>query len=744
MAALSDILGKSGFSIDKSGAAVVPGSVAPTTLTAEMGRPGTALNPTGGVSLSPAVSSAVAQNDAMVGMQGELIPGAVKPVYGPPTPPAFSADVPTTMDAGSVAGAMSGSTVLPTIPEQKPFLMADGRYYNPATGVSGATSEEAMGIGKPSTSGPTPPPGPAEAPGSSGKTSETTVSDDITKTIESLFPESDTLVKQYGDLRKSSGLVDDEAKLAAANREAADMQAVIDNIESEVRAQAGGMADESFIQATIADRIRRLMPQINRINANVKALSANVQSKKDTITEQLGFSQQDIANARQERNDLRAGINDMLATFGSAALAGVAPGVIAELEKRAGLPPGSLAAKAKTIDETKLAQKSYDFQVAGNKLFKLDRSTGEVVDTGVTVPDDEKSAFEQAIEIAKVLPGVSDPDSVLQFITQYSGGGTVETTKKVGQLNDDELSSVIVAMAGREGFGADPNNRPTRNNNPLNIKLGARTKHWVDEGLATVEKAAAEDGGNFLVFKDAETGLKAAEELIKSDLYSGLSLDAALKKWSGGGYGAEIVQGQVGTLGSAFTKPGAVPKLSTKAPADISLIANRVISNAKIDEKDRIAFAKNYNSLIESGDVKGALQAVKTFAIQALPVAQYNEYQDNNNASTKLTSLTNGLSQFQSVNPNLYKTILEKGKTLVAASKDPEWLKLMARIEDIQTVLRKTLFGTAVTNRESSTGESLFVDPKKDTLQDMQIKLNNLKASATGNAASILNQALGL
>lgn len=739
MTKLSDVLGKSGLTIDAGGNALAPGGIQPTTIQAEINRPGSAQNPSGGVSLSPGVQAAVDASGATLSMKDELVVPPVAqpgPVLGPPVPPAFESDVPMTMDANQVAGAMSEPVLLPEIPQQKPFKMNDGRYYDATTGRSGATPEEALGLTQPT---PSDVPPPTEAPGGG----ETIVKDDVTETIETLFPESDTLVEQYAGLRKSSGLEADEAELAKVTGEVNDMQAVIDGIEDEVRAQAGGAADESFIQATVADRIRRLMPQINRINSRYKTLSANVENKKASVTEQLGFSKEDIANARQQKIDLRTGINDMLSTFGSSAFASVDPKVLAELEKRAGLPPGSISAKAKTLEEK--TQANFDFEFRGNKVYKIDKTAGTVTDTGLVVPEAEKSAFEQAIEIAKVLPGVTDPDAVLQFITDYAGGGAgaVETTKKVGQLDDEELSSVIVAMAKREGYGSDPNNRPTRNNNPLNIKLGGRTKHWVDEGLATVEASPAQDGGNFLVFKDAETGLKAAEELIKSDIYSGLSLDAALKKWSGGGYGAEIVSG-VGGIGGAFTKVGAVPKLSSAAPADLLQIANRVASNPKVDEKDRAAFAKNFNALVDSGDTKGALRAVKQFAVQALPVAQYNEYQDNDNAGTKLTSLTNGLSQFQSVNPNLYKTILEKGKTLAAASKDPEWLKLMARIEDVQTVLRKTLFGTAITSRESSTGSSLFVDTKKDTLQDMQVKLDNLKASATGNAASILNLALGL
>ncbi len=746
MATLSEVLGKGGLTIGADGAPSVPGGFTTVkTLQNEMSRPGTATNPSGGVSLSPqAVGAIQADKGLYLNRAGAAGVGPVPvkpPVYGPPIPPVFNADVPTTMDSTIVAGAFSEPASTPTIKDAGVYQMNDGRFYNPSTGVSSTDRNVAIGAATDTS-------GAADFKMAGGKTNETetaptVVQDDVTETIQSLFPESDTLVKQYADLRKSSGIEADEAALSKANQEAADMQAVIDGIEDEVRNQAGGMADESFIAATVADRIRRLMPQINRINARVTALSSNLQRKKDNLTEQLGFSQQDIANARQQKADLRQGVNDMLSTFGSAAFASVDPAILADLEKRAGLPAGSISAKAKTLEETKMAQKSYDFQVAGEKLLRLDKTTGETFDTGISVPKDEKSSFEQAIAIAGALKDVSDPDTVLQFITGFAGGGAVEPTKKVGQLSDDELSNVIVAMAKREGFGSDPNNRPTRNNNPLNIKLGSKTKHWVDDGLATVEQAKAQDGGNFLVFKDAETGLRAAEELIKSDIYSGLSLDAALKKWSNNGYGAEIVKGQVGTIGSAFSKIGAVPPISASAPADISRIANRVVANPKLDEKDRAAFAKNFNSLIERGDIKGAMATVKDTALKALPPAQQTNYTEFTNLDKRLGGVIGNLNAFKSVNPNLYKSILEKGKTLAGASKDKDWLRFTSLIESLQVELRKEFFGTAITNRESSTGQNLFVDTSRDTLSDIEEKLKNLREMSKQSTAGILDYALG-
>lgn len=78
-------------------------------------------------------------------------------------------------------------------------------------------------------------------------------------------------------------------------------------------------------------------------------------------------------------------------------------------------------------------------------------------------------------------------------------------------------------------------------NNPFNIKVGSDTQQYIQQGTASVGRAAP-DGGNFLTFKDRNTGVSAAQNLLfSSGVYKGLTVDAALKKWSNNGYGGDIV-----------------------------------------------------------------------------------------------------------------------------------------------------------------------------------------------------------
>lgn len=82
-------------------------------------------------------------------------------------------------------------------------------------------------------------------------------------------------------------------------------------------------------------------------------------------------------------------------------------------------------------------------------------------------------------------------------------------------------------------------NRADRNNNPLNIKASDFTLGF--SGVSGVEQKPAEDGGNFLQFQSASSGFDAAKRLwTEGRAYKGVSVDTALKRWSGNGYGGAL------------------------------------------------------------------------------------------------------------------------------------------------------------------------------------------------------------
>lgn len=84
---------------------------------------------------------------------------------------------------------------------------------------------------------------------------------------------------------------------------------------------------------------------------------------------------------------------------------------------------------------------------------------------------------------------------------------------------------------------------PNRNANPLNIKVGSITRRYLRQGQATISDIPPSDGGRFLKFQSPATGFKAGIELLTSRAYRDLGLDAALRRWSNNGFGAEILAG---------------------------------------------------------------------------------------------------------------------------------------------------------------------------------------------------------
>lgn len=148
----------------------------------------------------------------------------------------------------------------------------------------------------------------------------------------------------------------------------------------------------------------------------------------------------------------------------------------------------------------------------------------EEVKTDSTVPTTDQTKTE--------LPSATDTEYAKNWNTGMTGYGAeilpgFDGNRLVSSLTPEERQKLNIAQKAREGS--------TLPNNPYGIKLGSATKHWVDEGLARVGSNAS-DGGQFLVFKDPATAEKAHDELLYDNpLYSGLTVDAALKKWSGYG-----------------------------------------------------------------------------------------------------------------------------------------------------------------------------------------------------------------
>lgn len=109
-------------------------------------------------------------------------------------------------------------------------------------------------------------------------------------------------------------------------------------------------------------------------------------------------------------------------------------------------------------------------------------------------------------------------------------------------------------------------------NNPGNIKWSKFAQTF-----GATEGKRATDGGTFAVFPDIETGLKAQRELLTSKNYRNLTVDAAMKRWSNHGYGAEIF-----------------PEIATKKMGQLTELELKELQKRQIRREDINMYKKLY------------------------------------------------------------------------------------------------------------------------------------------------------
>ena len=214
----------------------------------------------------------------------------------------------------------------------------------------------------------------------------------------------------------------------------------------------------------------------------------------------------------------------------------------------------------------------------------------------------------------------------------------------------------IMGLPSYDTKSANPGlSRPDRNNNPGNIKVSTSTKDW--EGVIGVESTPAEDGGHFLIFDNAQSGINAIGKLLLTKGYVNMTAEQAIKKYNGNGsYGAADVglnpnqdlQSQI----KDPTKRAAVAAAIARAEGfrgaiPVSQITPTVQS---IEELDPLI--RNYATQIVEGtqkmsDIKGTT-AQETARLQqavtnAIPLVQAQKRQEANNTATMALNLIDEL-----------------------------------------------------------------------------------------------------
>lgn len=92
------------------------------------------------------------------------------------------------------------------------------------------------------------------------------------------------------------------------------------------------------------------------------------------------------------------------------------------------------------------------------------------------------------------------------------------------------MPASVSAFAGASGVS----------NNPLGIKFSGNIAEMNPDMVVENSGYYASDGGSFARFPSYQHGMTAGKRLLMSSGYRNLTIDAAMRRWSNKGYGAEI------------------------------------------------------------------------------------------------------------------------------------------------------------------------------------------------------------
>lgn len=164
--------------------------------------------------------------------------------------------------------------------------------------------------------------------------------------------------------------------------------------------------------------------------------------------------------------------------------------------------------RVRTEDTLKYVADIYSEKVRELEVQKKDANERERIAISKRLADLQEARDRLTERKFEVEQGIGDP-------TTYFGTENSADYKRIGFKQDGSLS--------------------WRHNNPGNIKFGDFA-----QGYGATQGQVATDGGNFAIFPDEIVGKQAMADLLQGSGYKNLTLDAAMKRWSNNGYGAEV------------------------------------------------------------------------------------------------------------------------------------------------------------------------------------------------------------
>lgn len=111
-----------------------------------------------------------------------------------------------------------------------------------------------------------------------------------------------------------------------------------------------------------------------------------------------------------------------------------------------------------------------------------------------------------------------------------------------GRIGTDELGNPVYGFINKNTGTTTPSGGGSGNGNNINV-FGIKATSTTAQYGGKDSGVPAKDGGTFLASQGYDKDKEIAGKLLTSDIYKNLSVDAALRKWSNNGYGADGIQG---------------------------------------------------------------------------------------------------------------------------------------------------------------------------------------------------------
>lgn len=268
---------------------------------------------------------------------------------------------------------------------------------------------------------------------------------------------------------------------------------------------------------------------------------------------------------------------------------------------------------------------------------------------------------------------------------------------KAAALKVEETRAQLLSMAYQQGA-------------PASVTSAISNAKTVEEAIA----AAGIYGGDVLARRKALLELDALTPYGVSEAKDGVTFEEFLAQ-------KEDEAGQTFSESrrEAIRAEYDAQKGGSSATDILSSVRN--LRFATVEESKRII--GNVTRAIQSGDIQGAEDELRSFGYQKLQGSQKTDY-DLYDAT--VSGFESALSTLD--DPGLiagaYKSLYEKAKPWLTMSKDKQYVDLRGRIELAQAQLRKGYYGTAVTGTEAANAQNFLIQDEDD-IQTIKWKLEN-------------------